>query len=73
MSGKLLLTCMKTFGFHSKIRCNFPDMSYLSETQKNKITFNSYNYNFFRYSFSLVFFNYVFLKITFPVNNVSHI
>ena len=44
MSGKLHLICMKTEGFHAKIRCNFTDISYLSETQK-KLTFNSYNYN----------------------------
>ena len=45
MSGKLHLICMKTEGFHAKIRCNLNDISYLSETQKNN--FNSYNYNFF--------------------------
>ena len=35
MSGKLHLICMKTEGFHAKIRCNLNDISYLSETQKN--------------------------------------
>ena len=50
MSGKLHLLCMKTFGFHAKIRCNFNDISYLSETQK--VTFNSYNYSLVLYSFS---------------------
>ena len=50
MSGKLRLICMKTKGFHAKIRCNLNDISYLSETQK--IPFDSYNYNFFLYSFS---------------------
>ena len=45
MSGKLHLICMKTKGFHAKIRCNLNDISYLSETQKNN--FNSYNYNLF--------------------------
>ena len=47
MSGKLHLICMKTEGFHAKIRCNvfmqircnFPDISYLSETQKNNFQF----------------------------------
>ena len=34
MSGKLHLICMKTEGFHAKIRCNLNDISYLSETQK---------------------------------------
>ena len=38
MSGKLHLICMKT-GFHAKIRCNLNDISYLSETQKNKFQF----------------------------------
>ena len=59
MSGKLHLICMKTKGFHVKIRCNFPDISYLSEMQK--IAFNSYNCNLFRYSFPLVLF-----KLCFP-------
>ena len=65
MSGKLHLICMKTEGFHAKIRCNLNDISYLSEMQKK---LNSYNYNFFPYSFSYIFFN-----ITLPVNNVSRI
>ena len=34
MSGKLHLICMKT-----EIRCNFPDISYLSEMQKNTFQF----------------------------------
>ena len=37
MSGKLHLICMKTEGFHAKIRCNLNDISYLSETQKNNL------------------------------------
>ena len=41
MSGKLHLICMKTEGFHAKIRCNFPDIPYLSETQKNNFQFLS--------------------------------
>ena len=32
MSEKLHLICMKTEGFHAKIRCNLNDISYLSET-----------------------------------------
>ena len=51
MSGKLHLICMKTEGFHAKIRCNLNDISYLSETQK--IIFNSYNNNFFILSYSV--------------------
>ena len=39
MSGKLHLVCMKTEGFHAKIRCNLNDISYLSETQKNNFQF----------------------------------
>ena len=40
MSGKFHLIFMKTKGFHAKIRCNFlKDISYLSETQKNKFQF----------------------------------
>ena len=39
MSGKLHLICMKTEGFHAKIRCNLNDISYLSETQKNYFQF----------------------------------
>ena len=39
MSGKLHLICMKTEGFHAKIRCNLNDISYLSETQKNNFQF----------------------------------
>ena len=27
--------CIKTEGFHAKIRCNLNDISYLSETKKN--------------------------------------
>ena len=68
MSGKLHLICMKTEGFHAKIRCNLNDISYLSETQK--ITFNSYNYNFFfihSYSVFLIMFS---LKNTIPANNL---
>ena len=38
MSGKLHLICMKTEGFHAKIRCNL-NISYLSETQKNNFQF----------------------------------
>ena len=34
MSGKLHLICM-----NAKIRCNFPDISYRSETQKNTFQF----------------------------------
>ena len=39
MSGKLRLICMKTEGFHAKIRCILNDISYLSETQKNNFQF----------------------------------
>ena len=39
MSGKLHLICMKTEGFHAKIRCNLKDISYHSETQKNNFQF----------------------------------
>ena len=39
MSGKLHLICMKTEGFHAKIRYNLNDISYLSETQKNYFQF----------------------------------
>ena len=39
MLGKLHLICMKTEVFHAKIRCNFSDISYLSETQKNNFQF----------------------------------
>ena len=40
MSGKLHLICMKTEGFHAKIRCYLNDIiSYLSETQKNNFQF----------------------------------
>ena len=39
MSGKLHLICMKTEGFHAKIRCNLNDISYLGETQKNNFQF----------------------------------
>ena len=39
MSGKLHLICMKTEGFHAKIRCNLNDISYLSETQKNNFQY----------------------------------
>ena len=39
MSGKLHLICMKTEGFHAKIRCNLNNISYLSETQKNNFQF----------------------------------
>ena len=35
MLGKFHLICMKTEGFHAKIRCNLNNISYLSETQKN--------------------------------------
>ena len=38
MSGKLHLICMKTEGFHAKISCNLNNISYLSETQKQKIS-----------------------------------
>ena len=38
MWGKLHLICMKTKGFHAKIRCNLNDISYLSETQKNNFS-----------------------------------
>ena len=38
MSGKLHLICMKPEGF-MQIRCYFPDISYLSETQKNNFQF----------------------------------
>ena len=49
MSGKLHLICMKTFGFHAKIRCNlnlhaildaiFP--TFHTSVKRRKITFNS--------------------------------
>ena len=35
----IILICMKTEGFHAKIRCNLNDISYLSETQKNNFQF----------------------------------
>ena len=68
MSGKLHLICMKTEGFHVKIRCNLNDISYLSE--RRKINFNSYNYNFFfihSYSVFIIMFS---LKNTFPANSL---
>ena len=34
---------MKTKGFHAKIRWYFPDISYLSETQKNNFQFLNHN------------------------------
>ena len=34
MPGKLHLICMKTEGFHAKIRCDVNDISYPNETQK---------------------------------------
>ena len=39
MMGKLQLICMKTEGFHAKIRCNLNYISYPSETQKNNFQF----------------------------------
>ena len=39
MSFKLHLICMKTEGFHAKIRSKVNDISYLSETQKNNFQF----------------------------------
>ena len=54
MSGKLHLICMKTEGFHAKIRCNLNDILYLSETQKNYFQF-------------LIMFS---VKNTFPANNL---
>ena len=72
MMGKLHLICLKTKGFHAKIRCYLNDISYLSETQKNN--FNSYNYNFFPYFFLFsIYDNYVFLKLMFRAYNVSRI
>ena len=59
MSGKLHLICMKTEGFHAKIRCYLNNISYLSESRK--ITFNSYNYNFFfilSYSVFIIMFSF---------------
>ena len=69
MSGKLHLICIKTEGFHAKIRCNSNDISYLSEMQKN-----SYNYNYFCYSFLYsIYNNYAFLKIMFRAKSVLRI
>ena len=45
MSGKLHLICMKTEGFHAKIRCNLT--TFHTSVKRRKITLNSYNYNFF--------------------------
>ena len=39
MLGNLHLVCMKTKGFHAKIKCNLNDISNLSETQKNNFKF----------------------------------
>ena len=37
-------------GFHAIIRCNFPDISYLSETQKNNFQFlNEYPESLIRF------------------------
>ena len=63
MSGKLHLICMKTKGFHAKIRCNLNDISYLSETQKN-----NFQFFFFIHSYS-VFIIMFSLKNTFPANS----
>ena len=70
MFGKLHIICMKTEGFHAKIRCN---LNHISSVKSRKIIFNSYNYNFFRYFFLFIsiYINYVFLKIMFLDNNVS--
>ena len=57
MSGKLHLICMKTEGFHAKIRCNLNDISYLSETQKN-----NFRLQLLLYSFLFSINHYVFLK-----------
>ena len=52
MSGKLHLICMKTKGFHARIRCNLNDTH--TSVKRRKITFNSYNYNsFFILSYSV--------------------
>ena len=71
MSKKLHLICMKTEGFHAKIRCNLNDISYLSETQKNNFQF--LKLQLLSLFFLLSIFYYIFLKITLPVNNVSRI
>ena len=60
MSGKLHLICMKTEGFHAKIRCNLNDISYLSETQKNNFQFLLLYLLLYSFLFSI--YNYVFLK-----------
>ena len=39
MLGNLHLICVKTEGFHAKIRCNLNDISYLSEMQKINFQF----------------------------------
>ena len=41
MLANLHLICLTAEGFHGKIRCNFSDISYLSETQKNNFQFLS--------------------------------
>ena len=62
MSGKLHLICMKTEGFHAKIRCNLNDISYLTETQKNNFQF--LQLQLLLYSFLISIYNYIFLKKT---------
>ena len=72
MSGKLHLICIKTEGFHAKIRCNLNDISYLSETKKNNFQFLLLQLLSLFFPRS-IFFYYIFLEITLPVNNVSRI
>ena len=60
MSFKSYLICMKTEGFHAKIRCNLNDISYHSETQKNNFQF--LQLQLLLYSFLFSIYNYVFLK-----------
>ena len=69
----IFLKELKVKGFHAKIRCNLNDISYLSETQKKKLSILILTTSFV-ILIAKCFFNYVFLKITFPViNNVSRI
>ena len=44
MSRILHLICMKTDGFHAKIRCKIT--TFHTSVKHKKINFNSYNYNF---------------------------
>ena len=63
MSRKLHLICLKSEGFHAKIRCNLNDISYLSETQKSHFQFL---YNVITTSFVILSFS-VFIIIMFSL------